>query len=206
MQSDNANLRAKLCLTVLCFILTGGLLLGVTYGRYRQELAPMSYQYTAEEAGALILGGVVTQDWIDKGLWPSMPSVWSVTGSSASLEFSVSNGQSTMQYTQRSQGATVRLVAGLGIGDPENLTVKLSYTQGEETVTLTGQAEPINNGSLVHKNYGDGWIYRFYDAIGNEKTFYLSGGKLSYQNLTISLEGEQDPVLCQLQVQGKYID
>ena len=166
----------------------------------------MSYQYTAEEAGALILGGVVTQDWIDKGLWPSMPSAWSVTGSSASLEFSVSNGQSTMQYTQRSQGATVRLVAGLGIGDPENLTVKLSYTQGEETVTLTGQAEPINNGSLVHKNYGDGWIYRFYDAIGNEKTFYLSGGKLSYQNLTISLEGEQDPVLCQLQVQGKYID
>lgn len=191
---------------LLCLILSILLLFGITYGRYRQDFPAVSYEFVADGGGTIVLGGVANQSWVDKGAWPAVPSAWTVSGDRASLEFSISNGRAADQFTQRSQAAMVRLVAGLGIGAPENMTVMLSYTQDGQTVTLTGQAEKIQEGTLVYKNYGDGWIYRFYDTVGNEKTFTLSGGKRSYQNLTITLEGETDPILCQLQVMGRYTD
>lgn len=208
MQRNDANcsIRAKSMLLLLCLAVVGGLLLGVTYGRYRQEYPTTSYKFIADSSDSLTLGGVITQDWIDKGLWPQIPSEWTLTDSGAQMEFSIRNCQSEKQYAKRNQTATVRLATGLGIGAPENIKVTLSYTQADETVTLTGQAEAISDGSLLHKTYGEGWIYRFYDTIGNEKIFSLSGGQLSYQNLAIALEGTTDPVFCQLQVMGEYTD
>ena len=204
--NENSGFRAKSALLLLCLLMVGALALGVTYGRYRQEYPTASYKFIADGAGSLTLGGVITQDWVDMGLWPEMPAEWTVTGNRGQIEFSIRNCQTGDSYTRRSQAATVRLVAGLGIGAPENLTVTLSYPQSNETVTLTARAEAIGEGSLLHKTYGEGWVYCFYDDMGNEKTFSLPGGQLSYQNLRMTLEGEIDPILCQLQVTGKYTD
>lgn len=205
-QSRNRHLWVKICLLLLCLILTCSLVIGVTFGRYRQEFPPVSYPFVADGQGTLILGGVVTQDWIDKGTWPAVPTDWTADENKAQLDFSISNGKAATDFTQRNQTAVVRLVTGLGIGAPENLTVELTFDQNDRKVTLIGQAEKVNDGSLIHQNYGPGWIYRFYDITGSEMAFPLTGGKLSYQNLTVTLTGQTDPILCQLQVLGSYTD
>lgn len=208
MQGQNRNtpLWAKLCLLLLCLLLCSVLIFGITFGRYQQEFSPVNYPFVADGASTLVLGGTVTQDWLDKGVWPDMATDWSVEGDTATLAFSISNGRSTESYPSRSQNATVRLVAGLGIGAAKNMTVTLSYLSNGQSITLTGQAERIQAGSLLYQDYGDGWVYYFYDTSGEEKCFTLTGGKLSYENLTVTLTGNTDPVLCQLQVVGSYID
>ena len=208
MQRQNPNnpLWAKIGLLLLCLLLCSVLILGVTFGRYLQDFSPVTYPFVADGGGTLVLGGTVTQDWLDKGVWPDMATDWTVQADTATLAFSISNGRSAEGATSRSQLATVRLVAGLGIGAPENMTVTLSFSHNGQMRTLTGEAERIQKGSMLYQNYGDGWIYYFYDDLGNEKNFTLSGGKLSYENMTVTLTGDTDPVLCQLQVFGSYID
>lgn len=204
-QNQNKPLRVWLCLVFLCLFLCSVLVFGITYGRYRQDFPPVNYPFVADGAGELVLGGTVTQDWLDNGTWPPMAAGWTVSEEQASVTFSLSNGRTLQDYTRRDQTATVQLLAGLGIGAPENMTVTLQYLQEGKPVTLIGQAEKIQAGSLNHQSYGEGWIYRFFDTTGNEKTFTLTGGKLSYENLTITLKGE-DPTLCRLQVFGSYTD
>lgn len=133
-----------------------------------------------------------------------MPTNWTTDIDQASLEFSISNGNAATNFTQRNQLAVVQLVTGLGIGAPENITVEMHFEQNGAPVTLEGQAEKIHQGSLVHQSFGEGWIYRFYDTTGREKQFLLTGGKLSYQNITVTLSGGEDLSLYQLQVLGSY--
>ncbi len=201
-QNKNNRLSVRICLLLLCLVLSSVLLVGATFGRYLQQIPPVSYPFVAEGSGALILGGVITQDWIDNGNWPAAPTGWSVEDDYSRLDFSISNGTSKESATQRNQSASVRLIAGLGIGDPKKMTVELSFQQNGETVTLEGKAEKIHEGSLLSQSFGEGWSYRFDDATGNEKQFLLTGGKLSYQNITITITGGADTTLCQLQVLG----
>lgn len=201
-RSKNNRLPVRIYLLLLCLTLSSLLLVGVTFGRYQQEFPPVSYPFIAEGRGSLVLGGVVTQDWLDSGKWPAVPTDWITDINTASLDFSISNGRSTTDFTQRNQTAIVRLVTGLGVGEPENMAVKLTYYQDEQPVTFIGRAEKIHEGSLAYQHFGQGWVYRFYDAMGDEIVFTLTGGTLSYQNLTVTLTGETDPVLCQLQIFG----
>ena len=196
----------RICLLLLCLLLCIVLMTGVTFARYRQEFAPVSYTFQADSNDMIVLGGVVTQTWLESGQWPPVAQGWTTAGESALLEFSVSNGTPADGYARRDQIYTVQLIAGLGIGAPENLTVTLLYEEDAQPVQLTGVAEPIQEGSLIYKSCGDGWVYRFCDAAGNEIQFELSGGALRYQNYLLAVAGDVDPVLTKLQVTGSYAE
>ena len=66
--------RVMTGLLAICLSACLVLMVGVSYARYQQDFAPVDYSWTAEEETGLILGGVVTQSWLDAGSWPENPN------------------------------------------------------------------------------------------------------------------------------------
>ena len=55
---------------------------------------------------------------------------------------------------------------------------------------------------MLHAAYGDGWVYRFC-TDGTENTFSLAGGRLAYANYTVTVAGDVEPALLDLQILGQ---
>ena len=197
--------RVMTGLLAICLSACLVLMVGVSYARYQQDFAPVDYSWTAEEETGLILGGVVTQSWLDAGSWPENPN-WQSGETDARVEFSVSNGRSHSTYAPQDQTYTLQMLAGLNINDPESITVQLSYEKDGQTVQLRGAAEEIPAGSILHSQFGDGWIYRFFDENEKEQSFALPGGALHYQSFTLTISGTTDPTLLQLRLDVPYQD
>lgn len=200
-EKKSNKVLASLLGICLCACLV--LAVGVTYARYEQNFDPVEYFFTADEAETLILGGVVTEAWLNAGSWPENPS-WQAGENDAKMQFSVSNGRSISNYADNDRTYTLQLLAGLTIEGPEHITVSLSYEKDGQTVQLRGTAEEIPGGSMLQGQFGDGWIYRFCDEKGREQEFDLPGGALHYQNFTLTVSGITDPALLQVRVETPY--
>ena len=192
-------------LLVMCLSACLVLMVGVSYARYQQDFEPVDYLFAADEGTELLLGGVVTQSWLDAGNWPKNPS-WQAGETDAKLQFSVSNGRGVSAYARQDQAYTLQLLAGLTIERAEQITVQLSYEKDGQTVQLHGVAEEIPDGSMLQSRFGDGWIYRFCDENGKEQVFDLPGGALHYQNFSLTISGTTDPALLQVRVNVPYKD
>ncbi|MBE6939744.1 MAG: hypothetical protein E7457_02840 [Ruminococcaceae bacterium] len=191
------------CLLVVCVSVCLVLAVGVSYGRYEQKFDPVDYPFAADNTQRLILGGVVTQSWLDAGTWPQSPS-WQVSGTSAQLSFSVSNGRGQEEFVPQTQTYVLQMLLGLDIADPRQVTLQLVWEEGGETHRLTAAAQEIPEGSLLQGRYGSGWIYRFYEEGGAERQFLLPGDGLHYQNFTLEVTGSVDPTLLVLQAVEPY--
>ena len=190
-------------LTLLCVCVCIVLAVGVTYGRYQWEFPKRSYVFSPTlPDGIYICGGGISDTWINSGSLPPLADTWEKTDNGAELDFGVTNGQ--IEYvSQQEQTFVVRLAAGLSIKTPENITVTLSWKGAAgQTHSATATATPIEKGSLLYNAYGDGWIYQFF--IGDtEMYFTLPGGYLQYYDYTITVSGDVDPTLLNLQILGQ---
>lgn len=199
----NTKLRiACLCLMcAVCLVLT----VGITYGRYQWDFPRVSYLFSPETPGQVVLcGGGVSQAWIDGGNLPPMEETWELTPTGAKLDFGVTNGFPG-NFTSREQVLEIRLAAGLSVASPENLQVILSWEdENGQTRSLQAIPEPIEQGSFLYDSLGDGWVYHI--DSDSDRQFTLPGGNLSYRNFTISVSGDVDPALLELQVSGRFAD
>lgn len=190
-------------LTILCLCVCMVLAVGVTYGRYQWEFPKRSYVFSPSLPDSIYMcGGGISDVWISGGNLPPLSDTWEKTASGVKLDFGVTNGQID-HVSQQDQSYVVRLTAGLGIKAPENLTVTLTWRDATgQTHTFTATPTAIEKGSLLYNAYGDGWIYQFC-IEDTEMHFTLPGGQLRYYNYTITVSGDADPTLLNLQILGQ---
>lgn len=200
------HISLHLRLLMMCLLLIAVLVTGVSLARYLQEFPPTSYQFVGESDDTVVVGGTMSDELLAAGIVAAVPGGWTKDESGAKLEFSVVNASSVNNYASRDQRYTICLLAGLGIEDPDNLRVELCYKKDGKEITLEGLAEEIAENTVNHRTFGDGWTYRFYDEDNEEVHFALPGGELSYKNFTLTIEGNVDPILTELQVNGSYTD
>ena len=199
--------NSKIRIACLCLLCLGCLVsaVGITYGRYQWDFPRASYLFSPETPGQIVLcGGGVSQAWIDGGNLPPLDDDWEETPTGAKLDFGVTNGFPG-SFTTRDQVLEIRLAASLAVVDAEKMQVTLSWDdENGQTQSLTATPAPIEQGSFLHDSLGDGWVYRFEQTA--DPQFILSGGGLHYRNFTISVFGDVDPALLELQVSGRFTD
>lgn len=230
--------RYGICLVILCLCACVVLSIGVTYARYRTDYLTESYYFTTYMPQSYRLHGEVTDEWkaeVQNGNWPEFATGWTLlenaqtdTGSEtgadtgtdaeaeatvqadAELRFSVSNGESGMQYSRRDQAVTIQLVASLTIEAPEKLTVTLTGPDPlypNKQIQYIAVPQQIQEGSFLYEIYGDGWVYRFYPEDSKEEiSFSLAGRRLSYTNFVIGVAGDVAPSLLSLEITTRYME
>lgn len=190
-------------LTLSCICVCVVLAVGVTYGRYQWEFPKRSYVFSPALPDSIYMcGGGISEEWISSGSLPPLEQTWESANDGAKLDFGVTNGNAD-HVSQQEQTFVVRLAAGLGIKDPGNMTVTLSWKGAAGQIhSATATATPIEKGSLLYNAFGDGWIYQFY-VEDVEMYFTLPGGQLQYYDYTITVSGDVDPTLLNLQILGQ---
>lgn len=205
--------RKALYLLCLAGLLCVGLLavcVGTAYARYRDE-RQVGVTFQVREPETVRLGTV-----LDGVFTPADTLQWAVSDGAAKLEFTVANGESAESYSARDQVAQLTMIGTLGIlqdGKTPELSVTYLVQEGEQTQekTAVGKATPIVEGTALYHSYGAGWVYRFYETVGDEErelTWELPGGQLSWVTLTVKTESELSGSLSLLQplVSAESID
>lgn len=190
-------------LTCICVLICVTLAIGITYGRYQWEFPKKSYVFAPKSPDSLYLyGGGVNEAWIQSGTLPPVEDTWEKINGGVKLDFSVTNGQ-IGSISWNDQSYVVRLVGGLNIRDPQKLTVTLTWKDAAgQPHSLAGTPSAIEKGSLLHNSFGEGWVYQF-KTQETEELFHLTGGQLRYCNFTITILGDVDASLLNLQILGQ---
>lgn len=179
-------------------------LIGITYGRLFTTIFFGPVNITAHSGNAVYIFANSLDKSKENGEWTEISNGWTLRDYGATLDFFAVNGADADNFAKRNQSCTVRLAAGLG---GESLKVELSYKNSEgELVQAEGVATEIENGTALYSSFGPGTLHRFYDENGEELTFELKGGELSYENFTLTVEGVADLSLINLFVEGEYVD
>ena len=194
MKQRKLYMLLSLLLVIGCLVTA----IGITFARYRTQWnGHMGFQ--AEKVGRLHLG---TLDGSHS--FTAAPAAWSQTENGWQMPFAVANGLSDSDYTRLDQRVQVQLVASQGAwhaGSNETVTL----TVGERVYTAT--ASPIPQGSTLHGQFGDGWVFRFRDENGNPYSGELPGGSFACVSMLLTVSGTatEDASLLQLQVMAEVL-
>lgn len=210
-RKTNNSLWYSLGLAVLLCVAFLVVATGTTLARYRSEReAEITFAVrepervclgtvktiTAEEATDALSEGTVVFD-------ASMQPAWKTVENVPQLQLAVANGASATEYSIADQKIRLRLIAGLGVwtGEtPANFYLILPAEDASaETKKIQGTATVIEEGTSLYQIHGAGWVYTFQDENGEELSWILEGGKLSYISLTVTMEGAElsEPSLLQ---------
>ncbi|MBQ9393733.1 MAG: hypothetical protein IJU18_07080 [Oscillospiraceae bacterium] len=85
---------------------------------------------------------------------------------------------------RRDTSACLTLLAGLGIGAPENLAVTMTF----DGTAYYGVPQEIPAGTELERSFGPGWQYRFYDQEGNEALWRFSAGQAAEYHVWITAQ------------------
>lgn len=152
-------------LVALCLVGTLVLSIGVAQARFRENWTEtLPFRPEGEE------NLVLRQD----GNWVEEENVQELT-------FSLENTNS-----EEAAAGELYVLASEGIENPDKLEIVLT-AQG---VRYTAQAQPIVPGSVLHRSFGDGWVYRFLDDQGQEKTWDLKPAQ--QQTFVLSVETDEE--------------
>ena len=166
---------------------------GVAFGRYRTKLDPFVYWFAPKAESKIYLWGVDSQNGLS-----GLPGSWTLSQGGSTLDFAVTNGASN-QYSGSDLSFVVQVAVTSGAGN----TLDLTLTPSGETAGTKAKVTRIAENTKLYEEFGEGWLYRFYDTEGNELTWTLAGGKLSEFRASLLCEGEIDEEtasLMQLQV------
>ncbi len=162
------------------------------YGGNSNQIYLLSAQ--RDEEGELILseGGYV----LDAGDWvPLQDEQGKDIPNTRSLTFLLANTNHYEVLAAQQQTARLELFATAGVADPSALTVTLEQGGSLYTAIPT----PVEEGSTWHKEYGPGWVYRFYNAAGEELFWVLRGGVFAAYEMTLTVAGtSQSPAALTL--------
>lgn len=151
-------------LVMLCVIGALILTVGVSHARFRENWTEtLPFQPEGEENLVLRQDG----NWVEDQ-------------NTRQLAFSLENTD-----TEAATG-TVYVLVSEGIESPDKLYITLT-AQGQQ---YTAQAQPITEGSPLHKSFGDGWAFRFLDHEGQEKTWEF--GPDERQNFVLTVESREE--------------
>lgn len=189
----------RLMLAVTLLLLCAVVAVGVTWARYQEE--ENSYlKYNTREPGAILL-------WSDydplTGELTEGNRAWRFSNGTGELDIYVSNGSSTIDYSEEDQSVSIRLIGTLGISDAQ---VSILVSENGIATRCTATPVPIQEGTPLYSTFGSGNTYIFRDEDGKELSWNLEGGTLSVLGVLINvqnLEKVEDAALLQLQVLGK---
>ncbi len=217
----NSTPWLKLGLAVVLVILCLVVATGNTFSRYRTEEGA-NVEFVVREPLQLHLG-LLMEDDSGKLVFQQTQRSWQWVDGNPQLPVVIANGLSTSDCEQRDQKVRVRLMGSLGIltGEetatitltmpveavPEDPTETTSATEEtsaavEPVQQFQATAVPIAKDSPMYASFGDGWVFRFLDEEGEELSWTLPGGQLSWLDMTITLDNGSlvDTSLLQLQV------
>lgn len=189
------RLMLAVTLLLLCAVVT----VEVTWARYQEE--ENSYlKYNTREPGMILL-------WSDydplTGELTEGNRAWRFSNGTGELDIYVSNGTSTVEYSEEDQSVSIRLIGTLGIS---NAQVSILVSENGIATRCTATPVPIQEGTPLYSTFGSGNTYIFRDEDGKELSWNLEGGTLSVLGVLIdvqNLEKVEDAALLQLQVLGK---
>lgn len=150
-------------LGILCLVAVV-LTLGVAQARFRENLTE-----------ALPFQPHMPEDFILQ-----QDAAWETTGKTSTLHFSLKN---TAEHPQQGE---IYLLASQGIQSGDALNVVLTH----EGIRYAATAQRIPEGSVLHKNFGDGWVYRFLDGNGAELFWPVGAGEQQDYQVTVQSKTE----------------
>ncbi len=151
-------------LVMLCVIGALILTVGFSQARFRENWTEnLPFQPEGEE------NLVLNQD-----------SNWVEDQGTRKLTFSLENTDTEVS------GGKIYVLVSKGVEDPDKLDISLT-AQGRR---YTAQAQAIVPGSVLHKSFGDGWVYRFLDDQGQEKTWTLQ--PTDQQTFQLTVENSEE--------------
>ncbi len=162
----------------LLLVICVGVSLGVSYARYQKTVR-------AE-----------VQIQPDTAPFSVTAEPWQMDGEAYQTTFSVQNSG------REAWACSVQLLASLGLESPDRIRVQLVL--GEQSYEAI--AEPIPQGSALYGSFGPGWLYRFTDGGGGERSQMLPAGEAWSGQMVITPEeggGFDNSVLFQVLVNGE---
>lgn len=205
----------------LAVILAAGCLMlsvGTAYARYRldsERLIPFTNKIPAQVVLGTAENGAFDQN--GKFAWQWAQLTEGEGGEAAAREvyqltFAVSNYNDIAADEGQDLLVRVRLVGTLdawngtsgGTVVLQDGTVLADGTQRQVTATVT----EIPEDTALYHAFGKGWVFQFLDEYGRELTWHLEGGKLSFQELQITMDAAavNGTSLLQLQVSGEHTE
>ena len=178
---------------MIALLVVGCLLMavGVSYARYRNDLQG-DIRIQPDQPAQVYLGCVA------EGRFVAQQSSWTEVDGTLQLPFAISNGTAQDAYSQQNQQVRLRVIASLGAWS-ENETDKIHLTVDGQTYTAV--AEPIMAGSVLHTQFGDGWILHFQDSEGNEPVWDLAGDQWNHIPMLMYFDAAAMPDTSLLQLQ-----
>ncbi len=191
---DRAHILA-VPMTALLLLGCVCLLIGTAWARYRYQQAT-DLLFAPKTAAQVYLFGAETN-----GSFAPIPEDLTKTADGQTLDFVVSNGENSKKYSPEDQYVQVRLFASLSLGDGDNLSAVLTVGDSEYTAVV----RQLDAGSPICESFGEGWIYSFVDANGEELRWFLEGGKLSTVEMTLHVDAQTglDSSLLHLMASGQ---
>ena len=188
------------CLLALAVIGCVSLAVGVTYARYREDVA-----------GTLEIGlRGNEQVYLMAGKTPETATTgaarWEENGDERTMQFLITNSLTEGKAPQADQTCTLRLAASLDVWDgTAQISILLSSTKEDSARIYQGQLTRIPPDTVLHRQFGDGWLITFVDERGKEAEFRLEGGRRSWLSMELMLETEQtiDLGLIQMILEGR---
>lgn len=195
-------------LVISCLVVSTGM----AWARYRTEETESIY-FKAREPVSVYLGKVEYGEGnaAEGEFVQTNEGSWELNeDGQLQLRFAVANGTSEAAFEERNQEVYVRIVGSLGIQTvADNISLKLTYPNEENPDTpnvVKATAVRIDPNSTLYSTYGDGWVFTFREE-GEELTWTLEGGELSYIEMDLTVEGGTmaGTSLLQLQIASRYI-
>lgn len=198
----NKSLRHMQVLLVFLCMLFLVLAIGNTEARYRAEKGAQA-QFQVWEPAQIYLGTLSYPEEETEGqnIDPSdAPAVfdpagipsWKESDGIHSLELAVANGFSEEYFYAADQQFHLYMLGSLGLGTEAefpNIELRVpSETEPETYEVFQATVNRIQEGTTLYHSVGSGWIIRFQDENGQEPSWILKGGSLSYKCFVVTAE------------------
>lgn len=196
---QNSFARSRIALIVALLSVSLILIVGVAWGRYRTGISGDITLQSRQPTGIYLYGGKN-----ETGYTP-LTDHWQVApgGGGSSLSVLVTNTDAGAPPS-RDVHFSLRLAATQGIGEGGSWSLSLHVPEADGSVSVyPGAAQAIAENTQLYGQFGDGWVYRFYDVNGAEVEFTLPGDVLSEWQGSVVCNGTDangNQALLQLQV------
>lgn len=165
----NRAARLNLILTAAVLALTLCIALSNSYARYESILKPELQMET-------VTGNV----YMNVSEW-----TYDEESSQHTVDIEIKNYDDDGNICSEDQRAVLEIFSTLGIADPAKISLILTADNTEYTAVPT----PVEKNTLYHINYGDGWIFKFYNAAGDELSWTLIGDEASTKTISLKMVG-----------------
>lgn len=199
-QSKRKQNRHRLGLAVILLAACVLLTVGVTWARYQAGSNTM-VSYQAKGPARVFLYSAISQTESGTSFTSFDQAFWEGADGTYSLDFAIGNSDGDT-VSEEPQAVSLRLIASGGI--TVNMDTALFLYLPEEGTAFQGSAQQIAEGTPLYNSFGPGWVFQFRDGEGEELSWSLEGGSLSYISAQLILQDVEitETSLLQVQVDG----